>query len=218
MSTPPRPLPPKKDVALALLQGPSLYIHLDPRKPEVVVPTYFKKQPQLVLQVGLNMAINIPDLKVDDEGVTCTLSFNRHPFWCRLPWTAVYALVGEDMKGMIWPDEVPAEVAAQRDPKAARGGPGSTAPKTKAPRDTKRKLAAAKSPEAPEAAPAAEEGEPVQERAERSRPQTPREERPRALTPIHGEPSSRPTTVTPRGTDAGKPGKRELPPYLRVVK
>jgi len=44
------------------------------------VPAYFKKQPQLVLQVGLNMAIQIPDLKVDDEGVTCTLSFNRARF------------------------------------------------------------------------------------------------------------------------------------------
>src|SRR6266540_2148784 len=71
MSTP-HPLPPKKDVALALLQGPSLFIHLDPRKPEVVVPSYFKKQPQLVLQVGLNMAIPIPDLKVDNDGVSCT--------------------------------------------------------------------------------------------------------------------------------------------------
>ena len=67
MSTPTRPLPPKKDVALALLQGPSLFIHLDPRKTEVVVPVYFKKQHQLVLQVGMNMAIAIPDLKVDDE-------------------------------------------------------------------------------------------------------------------------------------------------------
>src|SRR5688572_19427366 len=101
MSTPPRSLPPKKDVALALLQGPSVFIHLDPRKPEVVVPLHFKKQAQLVLQVGLNMAVPIPDLHVDDEGVTCTLSFNRSPFWCRLPWTAVYALVGEDKRGMI---------------------------------------------------------------------------------------------------------------------
>src|SRR5215471_7887987 len=117
MSTPSRPLPPKKDVATALLQGPSLYIHLDPRKPDVIVPQYFKKQPQLVLQVGLNMAIPIPDLKVEDDGITCTLSFNRKPFWCRLPWTAVFALVGEDMKGMVWPDEVPAEVAASRDAK-----------------------------------------------------------------------------------------------------
>lgn len=106
-------LPPKKDVALALLQGTSLYVHLDPRREQVLVPKHFLDQPQLVLQVGLNMAVKIPDLEVDEEGITCTLSFNRTPFWCRLPWSAVFALVGEDGRGMVWPDDVPGELAAQ---------------------------------------------------------------------------------------------------------
>ena len=113
MAETPRRLPPKKEVALALLEGPSVFVHLDPRRPGVVVPKWFMGQPQLVLQVGLNMAIPIPDLKVDDEGVTCTLSFNRAPFWCFLPWSAVYALVGEDGRGMIWPNDVPPEVSTQ---------------------------------------------------------------------------------------------------------
>ena len=81
----PRNLPSKKDVVLALLQGPSVFVHLDPRKKGVVVPANFRKQPQLVLQIGLNMAVSIPDLRVDDEGVSCTLSFSRSPFWCVLP-------------------------------------------------------------------------------------------------------------------------------------
>ena len=45
-------LPPKKDVALALLENSTLFLHLDPRQGEVKVPPWFKKQPQLVLQVG----------------------------------------------------------------------------------------------------------------------------------------------------------------------
>src|SRR4051812_1369251 len=128
MSTPTRPLPPKKEVAMALLEGPSVYVHLDPRKPEVMVPPWLKKQAQLVLQVGLNMAIPIPDLKVDDTGVSCTLSFNRAPFWCQLPWTAIYALVGEDGRGMVWPSEVPSEVAAQMESKAAKPSPVKAVP------------------------------------------------------------------------------------------
>jgi stringent starvation protein B len=210
MSTPPRPLPPKKDVALALLEGPSLYIHLDPRKPEVVVPAYFKKQPQLVLQVGLNMAIAIPDLKVDEQGITCTLSFNRSPFWCRVPWTAVYGLVDEDGKGMVWPDEVPAEVAAQRDPKAPRGP--AAAPKPKGAREARKKLAAAKAP--------TEDTPPVTEPPQALRERTPRaEERPRSVGPTLAEPPSRPAPASPRVPEPGKPpGKRELPPYLRIVK
>ena len=60
MSDASRRLPPKKEVALALLEGPSLFIHLDPRRAGVIVPKWLMGQPQLVLQVGLNMAIRIP--------------------------------------------------------------------------------------------------------------------------------------------------------------
>ncbi|HEV8247613.1 MAG TPA: ClpXP protease specificity-enhancing factor SspB, partial [Polyangiaceae bacterium] len=112
-------MPRKKDVALALLEQSSVFVHLDPRDEKVRVPAWFKKQPQLVLQIGLNMAIPITDLKVDEEGLSCTLSFNRSPHFCAVPWAAVYALVGEDGRGMVWPDDVPPEVAAQMQQKAA---------------------------------------------------------------------------------------------------
>ena len=78
------PLPPKKDVLLALLERSSVFVHLDPRDDSVRVPTWFKKQPQLILQIGLNLAVPIRDLEVDDEAVSCTLSFSRtdcHGLW-----------------------------------------------------------------------------------------------------------------------------------------
>jgi stringent starvation protein B len=107
-------LPPKKDVMVALIQRSSVYIHLDPRREGVRVPPWFRNQPQLVLQVGLNMAIPIPDLGIEDDAVSCTLSFSRSPHFCYVPWPAVYALMGEDGKGMVWPDDIPPEVAAQQ--------------------------------------------------------------------------------------------------------
>src|SRR5579883_3487245 len=112
--SPTQPLPPKKDVALALLERSSVYVHLDPRQAAVVVPPWFKKQPQLVLQIGLNMPVPIPDLRLDDDGMSCTLSFNRSPFYCVVPWTSVFAMVVEDGRGMVWPDDVPAEVPLSR--------------------------------------------------------------------------------------------------------
>src|SRR5450432_1639841 len=132
-------LPPKKDVALALLEQASMYIHLDPRADSVQVPAWFKKQPQLVLQVGLNIAVPIPDLHVDELGLSCTLSFNRAPFFCMIPWRAVFALVGEKGQAMVWAEDVPAEVAAQaqaqKQPERPRGhlrsvgdGDGESAP------------------------------------------------------------------------------------------
>ena len=98
---------------MALLEQASMYIHLDPRAESVRVPSSFKNQPQLVLQVGLNMAVAIPDLHVDEQGLSCTLSFNRTPFFCMIPWPAVFALVGENGQAMVWAEDVPAEVAAQ---------------------------------------------------------------------------------------------------------
>lgn len=116
---PPR-LPPKKDVCDALLQGESVFVHLDPRREGVVVPKHFIQQPQLVLQIGLNMPRPIPDLEVDDEGISCTLSFSGTPFWCRMPWPSVFALVGSDGRSMVWPDDVPSEVAAAARRKAMK--------------------------------------------------------------------------------------------------
>jgi len=106
-------LPPKKDVALALLERSNVDVYLDPRARGVVVPPQFRKEPRLILKIGLNMPVPIPDLQLDEEGVSCTLSFNRSPFFCIMPWSSVFALVGEDGRGMVWPEDVPGELAAK---------------------------------------------------------------------------------------------------------
>ena len=112
--------PPKKDVARALLLRGSLFVYLDPRASGVSVPTWFARQAQLVLQVGLDLPVPIPDLRVDDEGVFGTLSFNRAPFTCVVPWSAVFALVGDDGMGMVWQEDLPSEIAAEVEQGLAR--------------------------------------------------------------------------------------------------
>jgi stringent starvation protein B len=106
-------LPAKKDVARALLLRGSLFIHLDPRRPGVLVPSRLRSQAQVVLQVGLEMPVPIPDLRVDEDGVFGTLSFKGVPFTCFVPWGAVFALVGDDAKGMVWHADMPSEIAAE---------------------------------------------------------------------------------------------------------
>ena len=112
--------PPKKDVARALLLRGSLFVHLDPRAEGVVVPEFLKDQPQLVLQLGLDMPVPIPDLKVGDEGVHATLSFQRSPFTCEVPWDAVFAMAGDDGRGMVWPESMPPEIIAEVEREAGR--------------------------------------------------------------------------------------------------
>ena len=131
--------PVKKDVMLELLAKSGVFVYLDPRREGVVVPAGFKKQPELMLQLGLNMAVPIRDLEVDDEGISCTLSFNRSPFWCRMPWHAVFALVSdEDRRGAVWAEDAPRESKMAQGPaiepprpKLRAVGPDERAPEPK---------------------------------------------------------------------------------------
>lgn len=106
-------LPDKTEVANQLLRNGSLFVHMDPRVEGVQVPSWLRHQAQLVLQVGLDMPIPIPDLEVTKDGVWGTLSFSHTPFTCFMPWEAVYALVGEEGRGMVWPDSMPTEVVEE---------------------------------------------------------------------------------------------------------
>jgi stringent starvation protein B len=208
------PLPPKKEVALALLERSNdrgIFVHLDPRQAAVMVPPWFKKQPQLVLQIGLNMPVPIPDLRLDDDGMSCTLSFNRSPFFCAVPWASVFAMVGEDGRGMVWPDDVPSEVPLARQgqpppPAAVRSLDGASkkeAPAEKGttaggkPRRPRKRPALAA---VPDATPPAPKAKPAPKAAKAKAPPAPR--------PVAAK----------RPAAPGNKKKRELPPYLRVVK
>ena len=105
--------PAKEDVARTLLLRGSVFVHLDPRRPGVSVPEHLADQPQLVLQVGLDLPIPIPDLRIDGDGVFGTLSFNRSPYTCKVPWAAVFGLVGDDGMGFVWDEDLPEEIAAE---------------------------------------------------------------------------------------------------------
>jgi stringent starvation protein B len=221
----PTRLPKKKDVALALLEQASVFVHLDPRTEKVFVPPWLKRQPQLVLQIGLNMAIPIPDLEVDEAGLSCTLSFNRSPHHCQIPWNAVFALVGDNGRGMVWPDDVPPEVAAEAEKQAKA-------------QQAKAKMAAVPTPApapAPEAKPAARKkkraaaalapSEAPADAKETKKARTSRKRKPEpAAVPVPA-PAPMPAVApeAARSATAGAPSpaskrKRELPPYLRVVK
>jgi stringent starvation protein B len=218
MAAPTR-LPPKKDVALALLEQSTVYVHLDPRDEAVRVPAWFKKQPQLVLQIGLNMPVPIQDLDVGDEAVSCTLSFSRTPHFCWIPWTSVFALVGENGRGMVWPEDVPKEVAAQ----AAQQQKKDAAPKLRAVAPDEKPAEAAKpkkkrvrkskkaDAEATVGSAVKESKPAVRVAREAARPQ----QRPE---PALAQPqeASQASEVSSQAGDS-KP-RRELPPYLRVIK
>jgi stringent starvation protein B len=223
-------LPPKKDVALALLEQATVLVHLDPRADEVNVPAWFKRQPQLVLQIGLNMPKPIPDLSVDDAGISCTLSFSNTPHYCHLPWTSVYALIGASGRGMVWPDDVPKEVAGQyvvttpKDepkPRAALRAVEEPSPDEQAAKaDAKKKKRASKAKERKETEKATRATRPRKKPRVVPAPEPSHEKAaPRAAAAPAPAVAAAPARRASGGTSsAGPKKKRELPPYLRVVK
>lgn len=206
-------LPDKRDVARALLLKGTVFVHLDPRSDDVRVPSWLKRQPQLVLQVGLDMPVPIPDLRVDDGGVFGTLSFNRTAFTCSVPWDAIFAVVGDDGRGMVWPGSMPQEIAAEVERESKRGRlplPGSAAPGPR--RDPESASRPAASLEVEQLKPTQRSARPVKRKPVAAPASVPRAKRPARPTPARLELIS----GTGGGTSSSKP--RVLPPYLRVVK
>lgn len=226
--------PPKRDVMLALLQqAESVFVNFDPRRDGVLVPPHLKRQPRVVLQYGLNMRIPIPDLDVGEEGIGATLSFDRIPQWTFVPWAAVFAIVSQDQRGMLWESDVPREIEqehkratspgegkknAQPPAKATKKG-GKQRPLLRAvdggqaellPRSSSPSVSTSSPPPSvPAEEPKAEEPRAEAAMQDRAVGETsePGEDRPsRASDEIVELPAREPKK------------KRELPPYLRVVK
>lgn len=189
----------KRDVTRALLLRGTVFLHVDPRREGVSVPDYLGEQPQVVLQIGLNMPIPIPDLRVTTAGVQATLSFNRMSYACIIPWTAVFAVVGDEGQGMMWREDVPPEISAELERFETR--------------NEKPRLEVVGSEGAAAAAP---KKQPTQSPSRKKKPQimpkvgqnldeTFEQKTEQKRAPIEA-PSSAPSK------------KRELPPYLRIIK
>jgi len=102
--------PSKQQAFLALLREGWTSLHLDARRPGVVVPQPLRGEPHLVLQYGHDLPIPIPDLEVDDYGVRATLSFSRAAHRTVVPWSAVYVVACDDGRGVLYSEDVPPDV------------------------------------------------------------------------------------------------------------
>src|SRR5262245_8442455 len=103
--------PSKQQAFLALLREGWTSLHLDARRPGVVVPQPLRGEPHLVLQYGHDLPIPIPDLEVDEYGVRATLSFSRAAHLTVVPWSSVYVVACDDGRGVLYAEDVPEDVA-----------------------------------------------------------------------------------------------------------
>jgi len=115
-------LPTKREaVDILLSSGANVFLHITPYVTGVRVPMSLRNELHLILEIGFNMPLPIRDLIVDDEGLSATLSFDRQPHNCFVPWDAVIAVISSTGNGCMWPA---AAVTQKKDsPKPKRNSP-----------------------------------------------------------------------------------------------
>lgn len=93
-------------------------LHLDPRVAGVYLPSYLTDQPVLVLNYSYRYGVG--DFRFDDKAVEATLSFSKQPYFCIVPWSAVFAVTTDSRtQGSVWQEDLPPELG-QRE---MAGGP-----------------------------------------------------------------------------------------------
>lgn len=83
-------VPEKKARLLEALDKGMTMIHLDARRPGVLVPEHLKGELHLIL--NLSYRFDPPDLSVGEWGIRQTLTFQGRRFTVAIPWSALYAI------------------------------------------------------------------------------------------------------------------------------
>lgn len=124
----------KRRQILSALEKGMVMVHLDARRPGVLVPANLRGEPHL--RLNLSYRFDPPDLSVGEWGVRSSLSFSGSRFTVAIPWSALFAIYSQVTKEIwMYPDDMPAELLAGSVDKAtlsAEKGDGIPAPKAHA--------------------------------------------------------------------------------------
>ena len=102
----------KKERLLTALDKGMVMIHLDARRPGVLVPKAL--QGEAHLRLNLSYRFDPPDLTVGDWGVRSTLSFGGSRFKVAVPWSALFAITSQVSREFwLYPDDMPQELIQQ---------------------------------------------------------------------------------------------------------
>lgn len=112
-SSPSDPLAPQKFAVFSrFVAKGKVMVTLDARRTGVSVPSHLAQESQLNLDFSDRFGLS--DFAYDERGVRASLSFNRQPFFCDVPWSAVYALFSHaDNERLTWSGALPSEILAQ---------------------------------------------------------------------------------------------------------
>ncbi|HVP60591.1 MAG TPA: ClpXP protease specificity-enhancing factor SspB [Myxococcaceae bacterium] len=99
----------KKDRLLTALERGLVMVHLDARRPGVLVPPELRCESHLRLHLSYKFVP--PDLTVGEWGIRSTLSFSGHRFTVALPWSALFAITSKvTHEFWMFPEDMPTEL------------------------------------------------------------------------------------------------------------
>lgn len=95
-----------------LMRGEYIFVHLDARHPEVIVPEWLKNNPALKLQLSYKFRGHIEH---DELAITADLVFKGKYHSCRIPWDAVWAMIPSEGDACTWPLSIPKDLMALKE-------------------------------------------------------------------------------------------------------
>jgi len=114
--------PEKKDRLLSALDRGMVMIHLDARRPGVVVPPALRCEPHL--RLNLSYRFEPSDLSVGEWGLRSTLSFSGARFTVAIPWSSVFAITSHASREFwMFPEDMPPELTRAASPRTVPGKP-----------------------------------------------------------------------------------------------
>jgi len=133
----------KKERLLAALDQGMVMIHLDARRPGVLVPASLRNEAHL--RLNLSYRFDPPDLTVGEWGVRSTLSFSGSRFKVAVPWSALFAIASHVTKeSWMYLEDMPPELLQQapgaRPPPQPVPAPAPAASTTERPRTLLREV------------------------------------------------------------------------------
>ena len=99
----------KKQHLLSALDRGMVMVHLDARRPGVVVPPEFRTESHL--RLNLSWKFDPSDLSVGEWGLRSTLRFSGNRFTVAIPWCAVFGITSHaSHEFWMFPDDMPPEL------------------------------------------------------------------------------------------------------------
>ena len=91
----------------SLLRAGRVRIHLDARRPGVVLPERFRSKNHLALDYGRDLSIPTVDVEIDGFGIRAVLSFDRAKTVTFIPWGSIFAIGDGKSDGGVWQEDIP---------------------------------------------------------------------------------------------------------------